>query len=130
MINTTTEHRSLLFIICPAPQLIRSYCPRSAQNRNSSAVIGHGLPKPFIVKSISKKDSQVFLRPESQILCVTRFELATFWSVARRSIQLSYTHISSFNDRKTLYHGHIDLSSIFHKTDNIYFSKNLPTYSS
>ncbi len=25
---------------------------------------------------------------------VTRFELATFWSVARRSIQLSYTYIS------------------------------------
>ena len=24
---------------------------------------------------------------------VTRFELATFWSVARRSIQLSYTYI-------------------------------------
>ena len=27
-------------------------------------------------------------------LYVTRFELATFWSVARRSIQLSYTYIS------------------------------------
>ena len=27
---------------------------------------------------------------------VTRFELATFWSVARRSIQLSYTYIYSF----------------------------------
>ena len=26
-------------------------------------------------------------------LYVTRFELATFWSVARRSIQLSYTYI-------------------------------------
>ena len=25
---------------------------------------------------------------------VTRFELATFWSVARRSIQLSYTYNS------------------------------------
>ena len=24
---------------------------------------------------------------------VTRFELATFWSVARRSIQLSYTYV-------------------------------------
>ena len=24
---------------------------------------------------------------------VTRFELATFWSVARRSIQLSYTYM-------------------------------------
>ena len=27
------------------------------------------------------------------IMYVTRFELATFWSVARRSIQLSYTYI-------------------------------------
>ena len=29
-----------------------------------------------------------------RFLYVTRFELATFWSVARRSIQLSYTYIS------------------------------------
>ncbi len=28
-----------------------------------------------------------------RFLYVTRFELATFWSVARRSIQLSYTYI-------------------------------------
>ena len=27
------------------------------------------------------------------VMYVTRFELATFWSVARRSIQLSYTYI-------------------------------------
>ena len=41
---------------------------------------------------------------------VTRFELATFWSVARRSIQLSYTYISllflnseiKFNSEKTI----------------------------
>ena len=27
------------------------------------------------------------------LVYVTRFELATFWSVARRSIQLSYTYL-------------------------------------
>ncbi len=31
---------------------------------------------------------------EASFLYVTRFELATFWSVARRSIQLSYTYTS------------------------------------
>ncbi len=31
---------------------------------------------------------------EVSLLYVTRFELATFWSVARRSIQLSYTYTS------------------------------------
>ena len=35
---------------------------------------------------------------------VTRFELATFWSVARRSIQLSYTYISfCFLNSKSYY---------------------------
>ena len=35
----------------------------------------------------------------ARYMYVTRFELAAFWSVARRSIQLSYTHIStSFGD--------------------------------
>ena len=33
------------------------------------------------------------------VLYVTRFELATFWSVARRSIQLSYTYIPPFRKR-------------------------------
>ena len=32
-------------------------------------------------------------RSKALSTCGTRFELATFWSVARRSIQLSYPHI-------------------------------------
>ena len=39
----------------------------------------------------------------SLALYVTRFELATFWSVARRSIQLSYTYISAFLGDKLYY---------------------------
>ena len=33
---------------------------------------------------------------------VTRFELATFWSVARRSIQLSYTYIPAVPQQQVL----------------------------
>ncbi|GEM_PF-1911725 len=32
----------------------------------------------------------------------TRFELATFWSVARRSIQLSYARIRSFRNASAI----------------------------
>ena len=33
---------------------------------------------------------------------VTRFELATFWSVARRSIQLSYARIALFSNASVI----------------------------
>ena len=44
------------------------------------------------VKNMRKEKSICFVQ---MLFCmyVTRFELATFWSVARRSIQLSYTYI-------------------------------------
>ena len=35
-------------------------------------------------------------------MLVTRFELATFWSVARRSIQLSYTNTTQVFYKKEL----------------------------
>ncbi len=41
-----------------------------------------------------KKKTSCSSLQEASYLYVTRFELATFWSVARRSIQLSYTYTS------------------------------------
>ena len=56
---------------------------------------------------------------------VTRFELATFWSVARRSIQLSYTYISfCFLNSKSYYsHKECVCQSEILKTGEI-FSKS------
>ena len=56
------------------------------------------------------KKEKHLLYADAFFMYVTRFELATFWSVARRSIQLSYTYISllflnseiKFNSEKTI----------------------------
>ena len=56
------------------------------------------------------KKEKHLLYADAFFMYVTRFELATFWSVARRSIQLSYTYISllflnseiNFNSEKTI----------------------------
>ena len=59
------------------------------------------------------------------VMYVTRFELATFWSVARRSIQLSYTYISfCFLNSKSYYsHKECVCQSEILKTGEI-FSKS------
>ena len=44
------------------------------------------------LKSDSSKKAPLSKEKGAFNACATRFELATFWSVARRSIQLSYAH--------------------------------------
>ena len=49
---------------------------------------------PLIIQILDKqKTSQTPMFTRFFVLCVRRFELPTFWSVAKRSIQLSYAHI-------------------------------------
>ena len=49
------------------------------------------LGKRCWIRGVSANKKSFVLR-RSFLMKVTRFELATFWSVARRSIQLSYTY--------------------------------------
>ena len=48
------------------------------------------------------KKEKHLLYADAFFMYVTRFELATFWSVARRSIQLSYTNIPAVPKQRVL----------------------------
>ena len=48
------------------------------------------------------KKEKHLLYADAFFMYVTRFELATFWSVARRSIQLSYTYIPAVPQQRIL----------------------------
>ena len=52
---------------------------------------------PYTTKKPETKQFQAFQA------CVKGFEPSTFWSVARRSIQLSYTHIFCYVTRNIMY---------------------------
>ena len=69
--------------------------------------------------------------------CARRFELPTFWSVARRSIQLSYAHITVFRfscvpHSKIYYsvgpHGCQQVFLTFFKLFSNFFTENFPLF--
>ena len=53
-------------------------------------IIGNRRKNSFPARVTGKKKHLLYA--DAFFMYVTRFELATFWSVARRSIQLSYTY--------------------------------------
>ena len=52
------------------------------------------------------------------LTCARRFELPTFWSVARRSIQLSYAHMLEFSLKASI------SIMVLYKDVNSFFEKN------
>ena len=76
-------------------------CSNWACTESVRGEVSDGLPYLDPFPSGTKKGTG--LSTDSFGMLVTRFELATFWSVARRSIQLSYTNTSLFLNSKIYY---------------------------
>ncbi len=112
-----------LLIILYIP-IFPSYVNQIRQSHTLSLNISTKQPQlQAIIKNYTKKPPRflvvVFLT------CVRRFELPTFWSVAKRSIQLSYTHIFavSFPTAKfILHHFPALVKKILHIFLNIFLS--------
>ena len=91
----------------PSSTLLKGRVPgKVSANARASPALADTFPAAFITlrrknwKQAEKLNSGLYYRQKKSIcftqmlffMYVTRFELATFWSVARRSIQLSYTY--------------------------------------
>ena len=57
---------------------------------------------PLALPVIRMKGNKKACGKSTGLTCARRFELPTFWSVARRSIQLSYAHMLESRSKQVL----------------------------